>query len=268
MSEILVNGIARYVHAFTPSAPPNTDAGLKYSIEVLVHKSDTAQIQRVQQAIDTEKAITFPNGMSPRGVLCMDDLATDPRNDPRLQEYMAISFSTEASQGQPPVVDMNRQPLINPNQLQAGDLVWVSGNTKGYNIGNTGVKAYLNAIMVTGEKGNIDPALLSSRPGVDQAFANVPGGTGTPQPAAPAPAQYAAPPVAPAPAQYAAPPAQQVPHIPPAPPAPPVADQFVMTAAANGVTREQYHAAQWTDEQLIANGLMQPPGGVVPSFMG
>jgi hypothetical protein len=29
-----------------------------------------------------------------------------------------------------------------------------------------------------------------------------------------------------------------------------------MTAAANGVSREAYLAAGWTDAQLIANGLM------------
>jgi hypothetical protein len=51
---------------------------------------------------------------------------------------------------------------------------------------------------------------------------------------------------------------------PPAAPAP--QPQFVMTPAANGMTREQYIAAGWTDEQLIQNGLMQPPGGIVPSF--
>lgn len=48
---------------------------------------------------------------------------------------------------------------------------------------------------------------------------------------------------------------------PAAPAAPAAAPAFVMTAAANGLTREQYHAAGWTDEQLIQNGMM-----IAPSF--
>lgn len=46
--------------------------------------------------------------------------------------------------------------------------------------------------------------------------------------------------------------------VPPAPPAPPVpaGPVFVMTAAANGLTREAYHASGWTDQVLLANGLM------------
>ena len=35
--------------------------------------------------------------------------------------------------------------------------------------------------------------------------------------------------------------------------------QFVMTAAANGLTREEYHASGWSDEQLVQNGLMISP---------
>jgi hypothetical protein len=39
-----------------------------------------------------------------------------------------------------------------------------------------------------------------------------------------------------------------------------------MTDKANGLTREQYHAAGWSDEQLVQHGIMLPPGGVAPSF--
>ena len=51
--------------------------------------------------------------------------------------------------------------------------------------------------------------------------------------------------------QVAAPPA------PPAPPAP-AAPVRQMTAAANGVTYEQYIGAGWNDAQLVAGGLMLP----------
>ncbi len=35
--------------------------------------------------------------------------------------------------------------------------------------------------------------------------------------------------------------------------------QFTMTTAAKGLTREQYHKASWTDQQLIENGFMNAP---------
>jgi hypothetical protein len=69
--------------------------------------------------------------------------------------------------------------------------------------------------------------------------------------AAPAPA-VALPPVVPN-TQFA-----NVAAIAP-PPAPPVAPEIPvrqMTAAANGITYEQYKASGWTDDQLVANGLM------------
>lgn len=79
----------------------------------------------------------------------------------------------------------------------------------------------------------------------------------TPAPAAPVP--LAAPPAAPAapvaPVQpntaYMTPPAAPTPPAPPPSPA-----GHTMTAAAGGMTRERFHAAGWTDDQLIANGYM------------
>lgn len=75
--------------------------------------------------------------------------------------------------------------------------------------------------------------------------------TAPPVPPSPAPAPSATPPV---------PPTTQA--APPVPPAPPVATaspgEPVMTATATN-TRAEYHAAQWTDEQLVAAGFMIMP---------
>ena len=62
--------------------------------------------------------------------------------------------------------------------------------------------------------------------------------------------------------------------VTPPPPAPPVAAAppppavHQMTALAAGQTREQFIAAGWNDDQLIANGYMLPPGGVATAFSG
>jgi hypothetical protein len=248
MAQILLKGIARYPHCFTPSAPPGTDTR-RYSIQLLVHKNDPA-IQTALAAQQADITATFPAGLPPKADLFITDLSTVAGTDPRLQEYYNVTFSTKEEQGQPTLVDQNYNPLINPNDVQPGDIVWVNGATLAYNVGDKGVKCYFNGLMTTGEKGTIPVELLSSRPTAQQMFAGAGGApqpsTAAPQPTAPAP--QTAPPAAPAPQ--------------PAAPAP----QYVMTAAAQGYTREQYIAQGWTDEQLIAQGMMQPPGGAPLSF--
>lgn len=86
-----------------------------------------------------------------------------------------------------------------------------------------------------------------------------------PPPAAP-PMPPAAPPAAAPPAYHgfvppaAAPPPPAPPPAPPAPP--PVPSGPIMTAAANGVTYEAYRASGWSDQQMIAAGVMLPVAGV------
>lgn len=81
-------------------------------------------------------------------------------------------------------------------------------------------------------------------PGTGAAPSWVPPGNAAPAHAAPA---AAAPPPVATPA--------------PAPAAPP---QYVMTAKANGLTREAYHASGWNDELLVNQGMMQVVAPVAP----
>ena len=79
-----------------------------------------------------------------------------------------------------------------------------------------------------------------------------------PQPASPAPAPTPAapqPPASPAPAPT---PAAPQPPVPPAPAAPAT---LTMTAAANGMTYQQYVDAGWSDDQMIQAGV-----AIKPSF--
>lgn len=91
--------------------------------------------------------------------------------------------------------------------------------------------------------------------------------TGTPPPPAappaPAPATQAAPPPPAAPAPVAVQPHPTIvpapsttpPPPPPAAPAAPAARQLQMTPKAQGATPEQYRAAGWTDDQMVAQGV-------------
>ena len=250
--EILLKGIARYPHVFTPSAPPGTTTR-RYSIQLLVEKNDP----RMQQALAAQNAeivAAFPTGLPKKADVFITDLAAEEGTDPRLHGYYSVTFSTKEEQGQPALVGPDYQPLTNPNQVQPGDIVWVNGATQAYTVGDSGVKCYFNGLMTTGEKGAIPPELLSARPTAQKMFATVTG-QGLP------PAQAGMPAVT---APVVQPPMVQPPAMPaPAPQAPAAR---VMTPKANGATYEQFIAAGWNDTQLIEQGMMMPPSGAPLSF--
>ncbi|SPL81340.1 Phage protein [Yersinia phage fEV-1] len=234
-----VKGILSYPHLFTPrSVNPGDDP--KFSASILLRKGDP-QIQQVQQIIATEKANGWPNGFPHNGKEFMKDGAVAFPNDAAMHNYMIISSNAKAD-SKPHLVDAHMQPVMNQSDAFAGAVVWAALNSFTYNQPvNKGVGCGLNGIMLTGEEGEL--GRLDGRPTVEGMFGDVAAG-GAPSPAA----------------------APMAPAAPAAPVAPPAAPVHQMTAAANGLTREQYHAAGWSDEQLIQNGLMLPPNGVAPSF--
>jgi len=262
--EIKLKGIVRYPHIFTPSAAQGATER-SYSIQILVDKTDVAQVTAVTNAINAAIAERYPTGLPAGARTCWNDLAvTDPTNV-ALAGYMALTLRQAEAQGQPPVVDIQRQPLLDPAGIQPGDVVWVVGNTLAYTAPQQGVKTYLNVTMATGEKGPIPIELLSSRPSVDQMLTGLPGGTAAPAVAGMAtpgaPPMVAAAPVVAAPV-VAAPVAMAPAMAPPpvaAPVAAPVAPARIMTAAAQGATYDAMIAAGWTDETLVTNGMMMAP---------
>ena len=142
-------------------------------------------------------------------------------DDPALKDYYIISGNAKAD-SRPHLVDANMNPVMDQSQAYAGAVVWAAFNTFTYSMAvNKGVGAGLNGVMLTGEEGAL--GRLDGKPTVESMFGGV---ASAPAPAAPAPAA-----------------------------------QYLMTDAANGLTREQYHASGWTDELLIQNGMM-----IAPSF--
>ena len=251
MAQFKVKGILSFPHLFQPRAVKQGDEP-KYSCSVLIAKTDP-QLAQVQQIIEAEKANGFPSGFPPKGKVCLKDGAVEYPQDPRMHSYMIISGTAKADQ-KPVVVDAGMQPVMDPAAVYPGAEAWVQFNTFVYNMDTSkGVGAGLNGVMLTGLEGAL--GRLDNRPTAEQMFADVAGG-GAPAPQQPA--TPAAPPAAPqAPAQTAAAPTPPAPPAPPAAPAAPA--QLIMTAAANGVTYDQYKAQGWTDEQMIAAGVAQQP---------
>lgn len=238
-----IKGILSFPSIFTPSIAKGATVA-KYNGVLLLPPNDP-QVATLQADVAQAKLETFPSGYTGQDeCLTAYDVKYAGKDyyDPRFTGWWVFSFTAQADD-KPAVVDMAHQPIVNPGDVHSGIVVYVSAGISGYVKGKGGVGGWLNGVMSTGE---VDPnyGRLDNKPSVEQMFA----GVGAGQQAAPMPSNVAPkPPVPP----------QQAPPQP----------QYVMTAKAAGWTRDALIATgDWTDETLISQGLMQPPGGVQPSF--
>jgi hypothetical protein len=238
-----------YPTLFTPrAATPGDDP--KYGVNILIPKGDP-QIAQIQAAIQAEITAGLQGKQPSADPICLKDCMVQYPDNPQQVGYMELRCSSGAS-NKPHVVDINRQPVIDPSQVYGGAEGWFSVAVSAYSTPQKGITTYVNGVMLTGQEGAL--GRLDNKQSADAMFANVGAG------AAPG-APMTAPPVAPMTAPPVAPPA--APMAPPAaPPAPPAAPVHQMTPKAAGTTYEQFIAAGWTDELLVQHGMMLPPGGV------
>jgi len=248
---MLIKGIISFPTLFTAKVP-QAGGDAKYGVTVLLPPNDP-QLAAIQAEVDAAKQNTFPSGIPNNANVCFAPYdvkyAGKDYYDPRFTGWHIFTCSAK-QEDKPSVVDGNYNQIIDPGQVYSGMVAYVNAGISGYIKGTGGVGGWLNGVMLTAE----EPPMgrLDNKPSVEQMFAGVPGGApvasgvvGQPLPNT-APAQ-AAPAPAPPPTAVAA----------PAPPA-----QLQMTAAANGVTLEQYLATPgWTEQMLIDQGL-----AIRPSF--
>ena len=242
---MLIKGIISFPTLFTPKvAKGATDP--KYSISVLLPPNDS-QITAIQAEVARAKQDGCPSGYNGQDE-CLNLYGTKYAGkeyyDPKFTGWWAFSCTAKVDD-KPSVVDMAYTPIIDPGAVFGGQVAYVNAAVSYYPKGKAGIGGWLNGIMLTAEE--LPMGRLDNKPSVEQMFAAVGQAPAQPHVAtnglpvnAPAPAA----PVAPAPAAPA--------------PAAPVALQ--MTAAANGVTYEQYMATPgWTDQMLLDQGLAIKP---------
>ena len=250
---MLIKGIISFPTLFTAKVP-QAGGDAKYGVTVLLPPNDP-QLAAIQAEVDAAKQNTFPSGIPNNANVCFAPYdvkyAGKDYYDPRFTGWHIFTCSAK-QEDKPSVVDGNYNQIIDPGQVYSGMVAYVNAGISGYIKGTGGVGGWLNGVMLTAE----EPPMgrLDNKPSVEQMFAAVPGGA--PQVAAPAPAA----PMAPNAPQAAAPAPMSPPA--PAPAAPQAPVQLQMTAAANGVTLEQYLATPgWTEQMLIDQGL-----AIRPSF--
>lgn len=154
MATKIVTGKVRFsfVNVFTPRAGLN-GGDEKYSLTVLIPKTDTKTVQAIKQAIaDARATFVAKNGptslpANPKHTLYDGD-GVRPSGDPFGEECKGHYVITVSSKQKPIVVDANRQEIIDPNEVYSGCYGRVAMNFYGYNSnGNKGISAGLQSVQ-------------------------------------------------------------------------------------------------------------------------
>lgn len=144
----VVTGKARlsYVNVFKPRASrPGQDA--KYSVCVLIPKSDKATIDKVKAAIKAaaEAGVGVLGGKIPPN---LKSPLRDGDTERDSAEYKGHFFINANSKQQPNVVDAQVQAILDPNEVYSGCYGRVSLNFYAYNQeGNKGIGAGLQNVQ-------------------------------------------------------------------------------------------------------------------------
>lgn len=159
-----------YEHLFKPYAhQPGQEA--KFSVTILVPKSDVSTKQRIDAAIEaaTQEGIREKwGGVKPPIVAnpVYDGDGVRPNGDPFGEECKGHWVFTASSKVAPQIVDLNLNPIIDQSQIYSGIYARVSVTFFAYNTnGKRGVGCGLNAVQKLE-----DGEPLGGRVSVEEAF--------------------------------------------------------------------------------------------------
>jgi hypothetical protein len=156
-----------FVHVFEKGEPFNGIGDGKYSVSIIVPKSDKEGVAKIQNAINEvieENAQGFFGGKTKGLKLWFRD-GDEERDDPT---YADSYFFTASSNNQPAIVDENRQAIIDPNEFYSGCYGRASITIFPYDSnGARGITFGLNAVQKLA-----DGDRFGSNVSVDDAFAD------------------------------------------------------------------------------------------------
>lgn len=136
-----------YAHIWTPSA---IDGGQdpKYSVSIIIPKTDTKTISKIKQAIENAKqtGITKFGGKIPTSLKI--PLTDGDEKRPDDEAYADSYYINCTSRTKPNIVDRNCNPILAQEEVYSGCYGAVSINFYAFNTnGNKGIAAGLNNIM-------------------------------------------------------------------------------------------------------------------------
>lgn len=147
----VVTGLVRfsYVHVFEPHAMSDTDKA-KYSVCVLIPKSDKDTLTKIKKAIEAAKesyksTLQDKNGKIPVNLKTPLRDGDDERPDD--EAFASMYFLNANSTRRPQVVDENLNPIIDASEFYSGCYGRVSLNFYGYNVSSKGIAAGLQNVQ-------------------------------------------------------------------------------------------------------------------------
>lgn len=154
MSDTVVTGQVRFsfVHIFQPYAGQDGQEE-KYSISLLIPKTDVATIQALEAAMNVaaQEGVSTKFGGQMPPVLkkpLYDGDGTRPNGDPFGEECHGCMVLRASSKQRPEVVDANLQAILNPAEVYSGCYGRVSLRFFPYNQnGNRGIGCGLNNVQ-------------------------------------------------------------------------------------------------------------------------
>ena len=144
----VVTGVVRlsYEHVWEPASVNGSNP--KYSVSLIIPKSDTKTIAAINQAIDNairDGAAKFGGKIPPKGALKLPlrDGDTEREDEAYRDAYFINANSTTA----PQIVDRSVQPILDRSEVYSGCYALVSNNFYAFNSnGNRGIACGLGNI--------------------------------------------------------------------------------------------------------------------------
>ena len=159
-----------YTHLFSKYAPEGDAANGKFMANVLIPKEETETINAIKQAIENGKKSAIVSkwgGKEPKKLdMPLRDGDVDKEDD---DVYAGHFFVNAKSNVRPGIVDKNRAPIVDEDEIYSGVWAIVSVTFYGYDVsGNRGVACGLNNVMKFK-----DDDRLGGRASADSDFAGI-----------------------------------------------------------------------------------------------
>lgn len=138
-----------YVNAFEPTAMDD-NATPKYNICIIIPKSDTATVDKINKAIEAAKQagkakLADKNGKIPANIkLPLRDGDIDRADDPAFENSWFINANTLR---RPSVVDRDLNPIMEREDFYSGCYGRASINFYAFNVSSKGIAAGLNNLQ-------------------------------------------------------------------------------------------------------------------------
>ena len=138
-----------YAHLFEPSAVGD-DGDKKYSVSAIIPKSNKELIAQIEKAIKAAKELGKAKWGGKIPAKLKEPLRDGDEDRPDDDAYADSYFVNCSAKTKPGVVDKNRKPVLDQEEVYSGCYGYVSVNFYPFDAkGNKGVAAGLNNVMKT-----------------------------------------------------------------------------------------------------------------------